>query len=215
MVSLDFDNDGVSNAQEYSDGTDPSMPPGGLIPLVINEVDYDQIGNDTTEFVEIFNPSASTVSLSGLALVLVNGNDNNEYGRVDLGPAGSLDAGEYLVIGSATLLATLPPTTKTVAFSKAMDNVQNGAPDGLAIINVAPSTLIDALSYEGAMPAANITGFPNSASLVEGTALAANIADSNSAVGSLSRLPNGQDTNDSATDWKFTTTPTPGRANVP
>ena len=50
--------------------------------------------------------------------------------------------------------------------------------------------------------------------LVEGTPLAATVADSNTVNGSLSRLPNRTDTNNAATDWAFTTTPTPGAANV-
>ena len=49
---------------------------------------------------------------------------------------------------------------------------------------------------------------------MEGTALAATVADSNTDNGSLARLPDGQDTNDAAADWRFTTTPTPGAANV-
>ena len=36
----------------------------------------------------------------------------------------------------------------------------------------------------------------------------------NTVAGSLSRLPDGTDTDDAATDWKFTTTATPGGANV-
>jgi hypothetical protein len=31
---------------------------------------------------------------------------------------------------------------------------------------------------------------------------------------SLSRLPNGSDTDDAATDWVFSTTATPGAANM-
>jgi hypothetical protein len=50
--------------------------------------------------------------------------------------------------------------------------------------------------------------------LVEGTPLAATVADSNSVDGSLSRLPDGTDTNDAAADWAFTSTKTPGAANV-
>ena len=38
--------------------------------------------------------------------------------------------------------------------------------------------------------------------------------DSNIAVGSLSRIPNGSDTDDASADWAFTTTPTPGAARV-
>jgi hypothetical protein len=38
--------------------------------LVINEVDYDQVGTDLNEFVEIFNGTGRPVELSNLALVL-------------------------------------------------------------------------------------------------------------------------------------------------
>ena len=44
--------------------------------------------------------------------------------------------------------------------------------------------------------------------------LAATVADSNTAAGSLSRIPDGADTNDAASDWVFTTTLTRGAANV-
>ena len=75
--------------------------------------------------------------------------------------------------------------------------LQNGAPDGLALLD--GTTLVDALSYEGAITAATIGG--QTYNLVEGTALAATIEDSNTVVGSLIRNPNGKDTNDAAADW--------------
>jgi hypothetical protein len=59
------------------------------------------------------------------------------------------------------------------------------------------------------------SGFPATVSLVEGTALPATVADSNTAPGSLCRNPNGTDTDNAATDWSFCTTPTPGTANTP
>jgi len=90
--------------------------------------------------------------------------------------------------------------------------LQNGAPDGVALVNTATSTLLDALSYEGAITAAQIDGTTHN--LVEGTPLPATVADSNTVDGSLSRIPNGTDTNNAATDWAFTTTKTPGAANV-
>jgi hypothetical protein len=95
------------------------------------------------------------------------------------------------------------------------DNVQNGAPDGIALVDTtgATPTVIDALSYEGSITAAMLTGFPAPVSLVEGTALAATVADSNTTAASLCRAPNGQDTDDAATDWKLCTVPTPGAAN--
>jgi hypothetical protein len=68
------------------------------------------------------------------------------------------------------------------------------------------------LSYEGEIRNATIGGVTYD--LVEGSALAANVADSNTVAGSLSRLPDGRDTNDAASDWAFTSTATPGAANV-
>jgi hypothetical protein len=90
----------------------------------------------------------------------------------------------------------------------------SGAPDGIALVNTTTSTLIDALSYEGPMTSVTIAGL-GPVSLVEGTVLPATVADSNTAPGSLCRLPNGTDTNNAATDWAFTGTVTPGAANVP
>ena len=50
--------------------------------------------------------------------------------------------------------------------------------------------------------------------LVEGTVLPVDVADSNTVEGTLARIPDGTDTNNAATDWSFTTTPTPGGGNV-
>ena len=122
-------------------------------------------------------------------LVLVNGGDGLEYARVDL--TGSLAAGAYLSISI---------------------EAQNGAPDGVALIDTASGALLDALSYEGEITAAVIGS--QTYNLVEGTALAATVADSNTVDGSLSRIPDGHDTNNAASDWAFTQTKTPGAANI-
>lgn len=166
----------------------PPPPPSGA-KLVINEIDYDQIGADSGGFVEIANTGTSAATLDGISLVLVNGGDGLEYARVDL--TGSLAAGAYLAV---TIEA------------------QNGAPDGVALIDTATGALLDALSYEGEITAATIGS--QTYNLVEGTALAATVADSNTLDGSLSRIPDGQDTNNAASDWAFTQTKTPGAANV-
>ena len=50
--------------------------------------------------------------------------------------------------------------------------------------------------------------------LVEGTPLPVDVADSNTVDGTLARIPDGSDSGNAATDWSFTTTPTPGSANV-
>jgi hypothetical protein len=165
----------------------PPPPPAEAAKLVINEVDYDQIGTDANGFVEIKNVGDSEVDLSNVDLVAVNGGDSAEYDRVAL--TGSLAAGAHLDIAI---------------------ELQNGAPDGLALIE--GTTLLDALSYEGAITAATIGG--QTYNLVEGTVLPAAVEDSNTAAGSLIRNPDGKDTDDAAADWAFTTTVTRGAANV-
>jgi len=178
--------------------------------LVINEVDYDNVGTDTTEFVEIYNASASAVNLTGYLLSLVNGNGNVEYLSMDLSSAGTLAAGEYLVVSSSTV--TVAAGAKVMTFAGSQDQIQNGAPDGIALVHSPSETLVDALSYEGSMTSVVVTGITGSVSLVEGTATS--VSDNNTTVGSLSRCPNGGDTDDASIDWIFVMTPTPGEANI-
>jgi hypothetical protein len=165
----------------------PPPPPAESPKLVINEVDYDQVGTDANGFVEITNVGGAAADLANVDLVAVNGGDNAEYDRVQL--TSTLAAGAHLDIAI---------------------ELQNGAPDGLALLE--GTTLLDALSYEGAITAATIGG--QTYNLVEGTALAAAVEDSNTAGGSLIRNPDGKDSNDAASDWAFTTTVTRGAANV-
>jgi len=170
--------------------TAPPPPPAGRT-VVVNEIDYDQVGADTGGFVEVRNNGSADVDLAGLALVLVDGGAAEEYARRAL--SGVVPAGGYAVVSI---------------------DAQNGAPDGAAIVDTATGAVLDALSYEGAITAALIDGVTGSVSLVEGTALAATVADSNTAEGTVIRNPDGRDTNDAASDWAFTTTPTPGAANI-
>jgi hypothetical protein len=176
--------------------------------LIINEVDYDQPGTDNAEFVELYNAGRSPVDLSTVALVFVNGSNNQQYSRINL--SGTLAPGAYAVVASSGVMVP----TGVARFPIGNEALQNGAPDGVALIDTAAGTLLDALSYEGAIRAAQITGIPGTVNLVEGTVLPAAVADSNAAPGSLSRAPNGVDTDDAANDWRFVSMPTPGAANA-
>ena len=171
------------------DGAPPPPPPSSEAELVINEIDYDQVGADADGFVEVFNAGTEPSDLTGLAIVLVDGSDGLEYLRKPL--SGTLAPGAYVAVPA---------------------DAQNGAPDGVALIDTAGGGLLDALSYEGAITSAVIG--TQTYNLVEGTVLPASVADSNSAAGSLSRIPNGSDTDDAATDWAFSSTATPGAANL-
>ena len=184
---------GAGNVIEFEcNGGSPPPPPPPPPPsggLVINEIDYDQVGADADGFVEIANTTDAAIALDDIALILVNGGDAQEYSRVAL--TGSLAGGGYLALDV---------------------EAQNGAPDGVALVATASGTLLDALSYEGEIHAAVIDG--QTYDLVEGTALADTVADSNTVAGSLSRIPDGTDSDNAATDWAFTTTLTKGAANV-
>ena len=188
-VAISTGTDNVIELQCEGGSPPPPPPPPPSGGLVINEIDYDQVGADTGGFVEIANTTGSAIVLDGTALVLVNGGDGTEYSRISL--TGSLAAGGYLALDI---------------------EAQNGAPDGVALIGTASGTLLDALSYEGEIRAATIDG--QTYDLVEGTALGDTVADSNTVAGSLSRIPDGADSNNAAVDWAFTTAVTKGAANV-
>ncbi len=183
--------------------------------LVINEIDYDQVGNDSAEYIEIFNGSGGAISLAGYKVVLVNGSSTPgaAYTTFDLSGAGTLASGGYLVIGSTTLLATINATLE-IPMGFATNNIQNGNPDGIALIDDTNNVVIDALAYGGAM-AANLSSFgigpASGVSLVETTALVA--TDSNANDGALARRFNGRDSNIASVDWNFSTTKTPGASN--
>jgi hypothetical protein len=180
--------------------------------LVINEVDYDNVGTDNAEFVEIFNPSGSAAALAGVHLVLINGSDGMTYDTVDLSSAGSLAAGNYLVIAGPNV--TVPGSAMKLDPVWSQDQIQNGSPDGLALVDSVTLTVLDALSYEGSITSATIAGFPSPVNLVEGSPTLPSVLDSNTVTRSLCRYPNGTDTNNAATDWANCGTLTPGTSNV-
>jgi hypothetical protein len=181
--------------------------------IVINEVDYDQVGTDTAEYIELYNPGGGAVSLAGLQVVLINGANGTPYDVIDLSTAGSLAGDRYLVIGGPGV--SVPASAMKLDPVWSQDQLQNGAPDGIALIDPVTKTVIDAVSYEGSVVNAMFADFPAAVSLVEGTALDPGVADSNTAAKTLCRSPNGTDTNNAATDWTACATATAGATNVP
>lgn len=94
----------------------------------INELHYDNVGEDTGEGVEVAGPAGT--DLTGWSLVLYNGSGGASYGTVPL--SGALP-------GQAGGLSTLAVPAV---------GLQNGAPDGLALVDAAGAVL-QFLSYEG------------------------------------------------------------------
>jgi len=198
--------------------------------LVINEVDYDTPGTDSAEFIELKNPGAVPVPLAGVHLVLANGGNNGAYGDFDLSSLGTIAPGQYAVVGAPTVLqlpdggslASLGVLTADLGAlegsSTGQNLLQNGSPDGVALVDSDMRVVLDALSYAGSMTASQLPGLgPDGgaglANLVEGTRTL--VKDNNTDAGSLCRVPDGTDTNDASVDWHFCTVPTPGFANLP
>lgn len=170
--------------------------------LVLNEIDYDQPGSDNVdgrEFVEIYNKSGGSISLTGYELRFFNG--GTQYRSVAL--TGSIGAGGYFVVAAPGFDGGTPDMTFTDPDGSG-SYIQNGPNDSIAIFN--GSTRVDTITYS------KTTVAPGDLSLVEGTVPDA--IDSNVNAGSIIREPNGIDTNVANSDWKFTKTITPGAVNV-
>jgi len=99
----------------------------------INEIHYDNIGSDAGEFIEI--AGAANTDLSSYKLVLYNGNGGVSYKTITLG-------------------GTLPDQVNgygAASFDAA--GLQNGSPDGIALVNTTTSKVLQFLSYEGSFSA--------------------------------------------------------------
>jgi VCBS repeat-containing protein len=101
--------------------------------VFVSEIHYDNAGADTGEFIEVAGTAGA--DLMGWSLVLYNGNGGASYDTISLDGALSGTSGQGYLSVDAT-------------------GIQNGAPDGIAL--VAPDgTVIEFLSYEGTMTATN------------------------------------------------------------
>lgn len=200
LIDPNTDNNVGSNwceaASTYGDGD--SGTPGqvndcGFRP-VVNEVDYDQPGSDTAEFVEIFNRGTEVGDLSTVELVLVNGRDGAPYATIGL-PAVDLAPGEHFVICADA-------ATVAVCDQVAISSIQNGAPDAVALR--IDGVVVDTVSYEGDVAAPYAEG--------SGAGLSDSGSSSQDYRG-ISRLPNGGDSNRNNVDFARSCI-TPGASNT-
>jgi endonuclease I len=103
--------------------------------VFINEFHYDNNGTDSNEKVEVIAPAGT--SLAGWKVVLYNGSDGRQYGTLNLSGTTANQCG-----GHGTAVVTAPAAT----------GIQNGAPDGFALVN-ASNAVVQFLSYEGGFTA--------------------------------------------------------------
>ncbi|WP_157069608.1 lamin tail domain-containing protein [Sandaracinus amylolyticus] len=177
--------------------------------LVINEVDYDNVGTDNAEYVELYNPTASDVALSSYAVVFVNGSNDLEYRRVMLN--GTIPAGGFVVVGPTGL--TIAAGARLIAVADPLvDIVQNGAPDAVVLLDTSSNTIADAIAYEGANPMMSLMGDATPRTVAEAAVSPAG-ADSNTDPLTLQRITDGCDRDTPLVDWEFAPTLSPGATN--
>ncbi|HMI90553.1 MAG TPA: lamin tail domain-containing protein [Polyangiales bacterium] len=177
-------------------GTTGTSQPACGAGLVINEIDYDQEGSDSSELIELYNAGPCALATAELALVLRNGGAAGApaYATIALDPVGAeIASGAYLVVAAAAVIAELP--AGTLALGPTSFSLQNG-PDAVELR--AGGTILDAVAYGGVV-AGSGEGAPSPA---------------DRGPGALGRCPNGADSADNAADLSLLETPTPGSANA-
>lgn len=116
----------------------PAPVPGSSSTIFINEFHYDNAGTDAGEFIEVAGPGGT--NLTGWRIELYNGANGLRY---DNDP----------------LVGTIPSQQGgygTVSISYPVNGIQNGNPDGIALINPT-NTVVQFLCYGGAFNAVDGT----------------------------------------------------------
>ncbi len=104
------------------------------VPVWINEIHYDNASGDTGEIVEIAGLSGT--DLSGYSIFLYNGSNGATYDSISLNGILPNESNGFGTLSFDTV------------------GIQNGSPDGLALI-FSTSSVIQFLSYEGSFTATN------------------------------------------------------------
>ncbi len=181
------------------------------VPLLINEMDVDQVGTDSAEYVELC--ATGDVDLAGVVLVLINGGvtPGAEYARIDLGHLGLLAAGTYLVVAGPNVSVAASAMKYTPAGWESSNRIQNGPNDAVMLFDTIADRVIDTVTYAGVLHRALIVGHAAELDATEGSAGAP--ADSNTVTGSIGRMPNATDTGHNNLDFKLNAALTPGGPN--
>lgn len=141
VTGLTIDADATFELRIHFNAASSSGPPPSDV--FVNEFHYDNASTDTGEFVEIAVGPGFTGSLSGLALVLYNGNGGVTYPVNVTYPLNSFTVGATTASGHRLIRLSFNET------------IQNGDPDGFALVNTATAQVLQFLSYEGSFTATN------------------------------------------------------------
>ncbi len=154
------ENNGTYRVDDVTAGTQSAEP-------WINEIHYDEVGADSNEFIEVAGPAG--LSLTNYALYLYNGGDGAPY---TINPLSGILPDQTNGFGAVVAL-------------RSTNLVQNGAPDGIALVRN-PATLLEFLSYEGVM-----TGVGGPADGIVSVDIGVSESGTTLATQSLQRVGNG------------------------
>ncbi len=118
----------------FNQGAGGGVPPNDVF---INEFHYDNASTDTGEFVEIAVAPGFTGALSDISLLLYNGLGGVVYGTHSL----------------STFTAGATTASGHRLYHKMISGIQNGDPDGFAVVNTATSQVMHFISYGGVITA--------------------------------------------------------------
>jgi hypothetical protein len=121
-------------------GLIPAAPVRAFTTVFINEIHYDNTGTDAGEAIEVAGPAGT--DLTGWSIVRYNGANGLSYAS----PA-----------GPGALSGVIPDLENgmgVLSFNYPENGLQNGAPDGIALVDPT-DTVIQFLSYEGSFMALN------------------------------------------------------------
>ncbi len=160
--------------------TGPTPTPPPVYNIKINEVHVNPDGADVGCYVELYMPTGTTVSLDGYYLVGVNGFDGIDYQAIPL--TGTIGPGQFFVVAQDTSVPNASMIDENVNYQNGPDNIQ---------LRAGMSTVVDAIGYGTFLPTDTFVG--------EGTPVPYANPTGNL---SLSRLPNGTDTENNSVDFQ-------------
>ncbi|MFT5409549.1 MAG: hypothetical protein ACI9NC_002274, partial [Verrucomicrobiales bacterium] len=203
--------------------------------IVFNEVDSDQSGGDTMEFLELYDGGVGNTSLANHVLVFYNGSGNVAYRAIDLDGMSTDADGFFLVANVAVpgISERVSANTGVVIPSNGLQNSEEGLalysgldgdyfttsssggqvptkPGDVDLTNGA--AIVDALVYQSSDSSSMLVeelGITGGGAVNEG-------ADDTKDTASVGRVPDGGTAFDQSADaWSVLDPPTPGFANEP
>lgn len=165
--------------------------------LMINEIGSNCGGTTANDYIEILNPNAQSVSLSGMTIYRDSGSSgtactigaSNYTSSINL--SGSISANSYILAAGSTYTAGgACPTPDFTATSSVTIDVSDCI--ALVLSGAGPATATDD-------EVVDFVGYGNAANAHEGAAVATEMGGSNNQC--ISRNPNGTDTNVNSADF--------------